>query len=115
MVWSFRRADNSRVSIPKKIGGWSELGSRFKGDQHGNPMLFVFSTCRELIRTLPMMLHDPTHPEGLDTDLEDHAVDSCRYLVMSRPYRAREQQAEIDDARSPWLVANAFRLNELLD
>ena len=84
-----------------------------KGDEDGNPMLFVFSTCRELIRTLPMMLHDPTHPEDLDTDLEDHAVDSCRYLVMSRPYRTREQQAEIDNARSPWLVANAFRFNEL--
>ena len=49
----FRRADNSRVSIPKKMGGWSELRSRLKGDEDGNPMLFVFSTCRELIRTLP--------------------------------------------------------------
>ena len=59
-------------------------------------MLFVFSTCRELIRTLPMMLHDPTHPEDLDTD----------------PYRTREQQAEFDNARSPWLVAKAFRFND---
>ena len=41
-----------------------------KGDEDGNPMLFLFSTCGELIRTLPMMLHDPTHPEDLDTDLE---------------------------------------------
>ena len=55
-------------------------------------MLFVFSTCRELIRTLPMMLHDPTHPEDLDTDLEDQTVDSCRYLVMSRPYRTRNNK-----------------------
>jgi hypothetical protein len=29
----FRRADNSRVSIPKKMGGWSELRSRLKGDE----------------------------------------------------------------------------------
>jgi hypothetical protein len=112
----FQRADNSRASIPKKMGGWWELRSRLKGgDEDGNPMLVVFSTCRELIRTLPMMPHDPTHPEDLDTDLEDHAVDSCRYLVMSRPYRTRDQQAEIDNARSPWLVANAFRLHELMD
>lgn len=76
-------------------------------------MLFVFSTCRELIRTLPMMLHDPTHSEDLDTDLEDHAVDSRCYLVMSRPYCSGEQQAEIDNARPPWLVGNAFRLNQL--
>ena len=26
----FRRADNSRVSVPKKMGGWSELRSRLK-------------------------------------------------------------------------------------
>ncbi len=62
-----------------------------------------------------MMVHDPAHPEDLDTDLEDHAVDCCRYLVLSRPYHSREQQAEIDNAKSPWLVANAFRLNELRD
>ena len=38
----FRRADNSRVSIPKKMGGWSELRSRLKGDEDGNPMLVRF-------------------------------------------------------------------------
>jgi len=26
----FRRANNSRVSVPKKMGGWSELRSRLK-------------------------------------------------------------------------------------
>ncbi len=51
------------------MGGWSELRSRLKGDLDGHPMLFVFSTCRELIRTTPMMLHDPNHPEDLDTTL----------------------------------------------
>ena len=49
------------------------------------------------------------------TPIEDHCCDSARYLVLSRPYRTREQQAEIDNARSPWLVANAFGLNELRD
>ena len=110
---TFRRADNTRVSIPKKMGGWSELRSRLKGDLDGHPMLFVSSTCRDLIRTMPMMLHDPTHPEDLDTDLEDHLVDALRYLVMSRAYRQREPDPAI--SRSVYLVANAFKLHELKD
>ena len=81
----FRRADNTRVSIPKKMGGWCELRSRLKGDEDGNPMLFVFSTCRDLIRTIPMMIHDAAHPEDLDTAIEDHLAD--RFATWSSAAR----------------------------
>lgn len=57
------------------------------------------------------MQHDTNLPEDLDTDLEDHAVNQVRYACMSRPYRAHEPDPAI--SRSPWLVANALRLNEL--
>ena len=60
-----------------------------------------------------MMLHDPTHPEDLDTDLEDHLVDALRYLVMSRAYRAA--RAGSGDQSQSVLVARAFRLHELKD
>lgn len=30
-------------------------------------------------------MHDSIHPEDLDTDGEDHALDECRYALMSRP------------------------------
>ena len=59
------------------------------------------------------MQHDENQPEDLDTDLEDHAVDQTRYACMARPYRARVTEAP--DSKSPWLVANAFRLQELRD
>ena len=36
-------------------------------------MLYVFSTCTHLIRTLPALQHDPDRPEDVDTDGEDHA------------------------------------------
>jgi hypothetical protein len=73
------------------------------------PILGAFRIWRtqcDVARFLDLPREDP------DTDIEDRAVDSRRYLVMSR---TREQQAEIDNARSPWLVANAFKLNELRD
>jgi Terminase large subunit, T4likevirus-type, N-terminal len=108
----FRRADNTRTSRDKRMGGWDQVRARLSGDPDGNPMMFFFDTCRDLIRTLPMMQHDENRPEDLDTDGEDHAVDEVRYACLSRPFRARTERA-ID--RNPYLVANAFKLNELRD
>ena len=108
---SFRRADNTRRSTDKRAGGWDQLRQRLKGDDEGRPLIYFFDHCRDVIRTFPIMQHDPNFPEDLDTDLEDHAVDQVRYACMSRPHRAHELDPEI--SRSPWLVANAFRLSEL--
>lgn len=44
--------------------------------------LRVFSTCKNLIRTLPAMVHDEKKPEIYDSKGEDHAVDTLRYLIM---------------------------------
>ena len=33
------------------------------------------------------MQHDETHPEDIDTDMEDHAADDWRYACMSRPWQ----------------------------
>jgi hypothetical protein len=73
-------------------------------------MIFFFDHCRDITRTLPMMVHDTSNPEDLDTDLEDHAVDEVRYACMSRPYLARKESY---GDRNPFLVANAFKLDEL--
>jgi hypothetical protein len=48
-------------------------------------MIGCFSTCRDSIRTLPMLQHDAARPEDLDTRAEDHAADDWRYACMSRP------------------------------
>lgn len=108
----FRRADNSRTTRDKKMGGWDQVRSRLTGDADGRPMLFMFETCRDLIRTLPLMQHDDHRPEDLDTDGEDHAVDETRYACLSRPYFASQHRRE---DRNPYLVANAFKLHELRD
>jgi hypothetical protein len=107
---NFRRADNIRVSRDRRMGGWDQLRQRLRGDADGNPMIFFFSHCRDIIRTLPMMVHDSSNPEDLDTDLEDHAVDEVRYACMSRPFLARKGSYQDNN---PYLIANAFKLNEL--
>jgi hypothetical protein len=89
----FARADNKRTG---KMGGWDMLRHRLDGDEDGTPMVFFFATCKDIIRTLPMLQHDKTNPEDLDTDSEDHAADSVRYGVMSRPW-ARPKPLPLQD------------------
>lgn len=84
---SFRPADNARVAGRGAMGGWDLLRARLKGDGE-RPMLVVFDTCRDLIRTLPALQHDRNRAEDVDTDGEDHAADECRYACMSRPWTA---------------------------
>lgn len=82
----FRRADNTRVSADKgNLGGWDMVRARLKGDGEA-PMMFVFSTCKDFIRTFPVLQHDRDRPEDLDTDQEDHAADDARYACLSRPW-----------------------------
>ena len=50
-------------------------------------MIVFMDHCKAIIRTLPMLLHDPNNIEDVDTDSEDHAADSVRYATMSRPFR----------------------------
>jgi hypothetical protein len=82
----FKPADNTRIAQKGAMGGWDQLRSRLIGDNDGHPMLVVFSTCIDTIRTLPVLQHDPDRPEDLDTTAEDHAADEIRYACMSRPW-----------------------------
>lgn len=81
----FNPADNKRITQRGAMGGWDQLRSRLIGEE-GRPMLYVFSTCLDLIRTLPALQHDKNRPEDLDTHMEDHAADELRYACMARPY-----------------------------
>lgn len=87
----FSPADNKRVSRRGAMGGWDLLRARLRGTDDG-PMLFVFDTCRDFLRTVPVLQHDPAKAEDLDTDAEDHAADETRYACASRPWVAGEQK-----------------------
>lgn len=52
--------------------------------EDGKPGLQVFTTCRNLIRTLPALPYDDTRVEDVDTDAEDHAYDALRYGLLGR-------------------------------
>jgi hypothetical protein len=94
----WKRADNARVGRNGALGGWDQMRKRIVGDGT-TPMLFVFDTCRDFIRTVPVLQHDPDRAEDLDTNAEDHVADEARYACMSRPLLsavANEDQAARD-------------------
>ena len=57
-----RRGDNRRIAQAGAMGGWDQMRARIKGDGE-RPMLYVSTTCRDFIRTVPAMQHDPDRPE----------------------------------------------------
>lgn len=79
----FRKGDNTR--LPGKM----QLHERLKFDEDGRPMLYVFNTCRDFIRTIPSLVYDVHKPEDIDTKGEDHIYDETRYFLMSRPIAPR--------------------------
>jgi hypothetical protein len=84
VIW--RPADNTRVGARGAMSGWDAMRGRLKGNEEDNPMMVCFSSCMDSIRTIPVLQHDATRAEDLDTDGEDHAADEWRYASNSRPW-----------------------------
>ncbi len=91
----FERGDNSR--IPGKM----QVHHRLAFDGNGVPMLYVFSTCENLIRTLPALTYSHTDPEDVDTAGEDHAYDELRYVCMRNPIAPKVGRDMIKPAFDP--------------
>ena len=83
----WNRADNTRVKSDGPISGWAQVRHRLVGID-GRPMLYVFDTCRDFIRTFPGLQHDTAHPEDVNTSGEDHIGDETRYMCSARPWAA---------------------------
>jgi PBSX family phage terminase large subunit len=75
----------------KRIAGWAQVHERMKFDENGLPMMYIFDTCKDFIRTVPLLQYDKNKPEDVDTDNEDHIGDETRYFCMSRPVRPRHE------------------------
>jgi hypothetical protein len=97
----FMKADNTRTPRAGARGGWDQMRARIRGDGT-RPMLYVFDTCRDFIRTVPVLQHDPDNVEDLDTKSEDHVADEARYACMARPMIAPRPKPQIGPAGWDW-------------
>lgn len=94
---AFRPADNSRVAKRGAMGGWDMMRQRLIGtkiDGKEYAQLVVFSTCKDFIRTVPVLQHDKLRAEDLDTNGEDHVADEARYMCLSRPLVAKPPEGD---------------------
>lgn len=81
------KGDNDRISGKRKVDRM--LASL----PDGSPGLQVFSTCTNLIRTLPALPYDKVRVEDVDTDAEDHAYDALRMgLTRFRLVKPEQKQ-----------------------
>jgi hypothetical protein len=72
--------------------GWELMRDRFRASKkrpQEEPGLFVFETCRDFIRTVPMLPRDEKKPDDIDTNAEDHIADEARYRILVKRYGAR--------------------------
>lgn len=51
------------------------------GGPRENPGLFVFRTCDQFVRTVPVLPRAEKDPDDVDSDVEDHIGDETRYRV----------------------------------
>ena len=87
--------------INDRIPGWMQIHERLKFDEYGKAMLYIFSSCKDTVRVIPLMMYDEHKPEDLDTDLEDHILDSIRYFCMMRPIAPRIVKEEKKPMHDP--------------
>lgn len=62
--------------------GWERMRGMLKASTEiprEHPGLFVFDTCRQFIRTVPVLPRDERNQDDIDTDAEDHVADEARY------------------------------------
>ncbi len=77
-----------------RLAGKMQVHYRLAFDEEGLPMLYVFDTCRNMIRTLPQLRYDSVNPEDVDTRQEDHLYDALKYFLMSDPIAPKMNQGK---------------------
>lgn len=77
------KANKDRVNGWRVLKQWLDWRPGSGGGIERQPKLKVFSTCRSLIETLPILKYKAgATKDDLDTDMQDDAADALRYLMV---------------------------------
>jgi len=72
----------------------------------GKTRLRIFSDCKELIRTLPELVHDKNKVEDVDSDGEDHLFDALKYALAT--FRQPSDTLKTDLAMQAYINAPVY-------
>lgn len=77
-----------------RVNGWEIMRDKLKNaTSHEGPGMYVFDTCRQFIRTVPVAPRDERNPDDLDTSAEDHIADETRYRCLMKRHEMSVRQA----------------------
>ena len=84
-----------------RLAGKMQYHYRLAFNADGHPFFYVFDTCKGFIRTIPQLVYDEKNVEDIDTTMEDHIYDECRYVLMEHPIAAPVKRGEIPAGDDP--------------
>lgn len=81
---------------PNRISGWLALKEWLKKDEGGRTAMMIDRKCKNLLRTLPLLMHDPQRQGDAATEPHEitHAPDALRYFASFRVPCAKREKAK---------------------
>ena len=98
-----------------RVEGWlclkEWLCPYMDSDGNKNARLKIFCTCRDIIRCIPLLLHDRKNCGDASTEPHSvtHAPDALRYFAVSRPALPNVRKEERSVKLSKKLISSGFR------
>lgn len=75
-----------------------QFRERLKLHQDSPPMMLIYNTCKQFIRTIPNIIMDEKRPEDVDTTGEDHIYDEACHICMARPIAVQPTLRAVSEA-----------------
>ena len=101
---------------PDRINKIRQFRNRLTLLKDAKPMMLIYNTCKEFIRTIPLLRDDDKNPEDIDSKMEDHIYDETCHICQARPISLRDlipRQSEWD--RRIERLEAPFAANDLED
>ena len=78
---------------PERVAGWLALKEWLKTDESGRAMMQIDVKCKNILRTLPLLMHDERRQGDAATEPHEitHAPDALRYFASFRVCAAKSE------------------------
>ena len=76
------KSPGTRVTRWQKVRQRLNASLQFPMEEAG---MFVFDSCHQFIRTVPVLHRSESNLDDIDTDLEDHIADETGYMCLFKP------------------------------
>ena len=100
-----------KVANKDRLNGWSAVRHLLSLREDKKPRMQVFKTCKYIVDSFPIQVHDSNNSEDLDTLGDDHGVDCVRYYAAT--YRGFYEKKTYELGADPKVLAQEARKNPI--